>query len=50
MITEILANTLSPDQAIREEAVRQLETLENENFVRLGFLLFIKNLLKIINI
>ncbi|KAG4094253.1 karyopherin Kap95 [Neocallimastix lanati (nom. inval.)] len=32
MIAEILANTLNPDQAIREEAVHQLETLENENF------------------
>jgi len=32
MIADILANTLNPDQAIREEAVRQLETLENENF------------------
>ncbi len=35
MIAEILANTLNPDQAIREEAVRQLETLENENFVNI---------------
>jgi importin subunit beta-1 len=32
MIAEILANTLNPDQTIREEAVHQLETLENENF------------------
>lgn len=32
MIAEILANTLSPDQAIREEAAQKLETLENENF------------------